>query len=146
MASLFEQYEQATQRCATANSRSVVARTSMENSEPIFKKRRVPLRPPSPVTCAVVSNGQLVLAMANRGILRLDLMRPEEQEEIDLAKYTEQRSKLQDLFLDFTGNHLLITIVGNDGKTSLDVFYLNRSSKKPKSSGKMKVSKSLLIT
>lgn len=111
------------------------------------------------------SNGHLVMALANKTILRMNLGRPDSQEgqwsrhlavqylqvwvtgyrflaEIDLTKAigeSASQAKIKKLFLDFTGNHLLISVVTKDGEMPLEVLYLNRKSKKLRSANKMKV-------
>ena len=44
---------------------------------PIFTKQKVNFQPTSPITHLVAANNQLVVAMANKTLLRIDLLRPD---------------------------------------------------------------------
>ena len=44
---------------------------------PIFTKQKVNFQPTSPITHLVVANNQLVVALANKTLLRIDLLHPE---------------------------------------------------------------------
>ncbi|GAB6018607.1 Vacuolar protein sorting-associated protein 18 like protein [Chamberlinius hualienensis] len=152
MAGLFDQYEQAAQKSAdfftTARNpkperlATNLISLAVEDNEPIFNRRRINFKPPSPITCMTARNGLLVLSMMNKVILRLNLTQHDPTpDEIDLLKSSGNQylqAKVRRLFLDFTGNHLLIAITGRDGESPVDLVYLHKNSKKPKSIIKMK--------
>nr|XP_006811890.1 PREDICTED: vacuolar protein sorting-associated protein 18 homolog [Saccoglossus kowalevskii] len=101
-----------------------------EDDTPIFNKQRINFTPPSQVTHLVVNNNMLVIAMAKNIILRIDLERPENPDEVEVSRNTED--SIHQLFLDHNGRHLIISM------ESQDVLYLSRSSKKPRQLTKMK--------
>ncbi|XP_033107072.1 vacuolar protein sorting-associated protein 18 homolog [Anneissia japonica] len=143
MASLLEQYEQATARAAS----SVPVRANKTNNEPIssgfvtarlepeevriFNKQRVNFKPEKPITMLTVNNNILVMAMTNNKILRIDLEHPDQPDDIDLTKNPDD--KVHKIFLDPNGRHLIISM-----QNSQDVYYLSKHSKKAKPIQKMK--------
>ncbi|XP_077978049.1 vacuolar protein sorting-associated protein 18 homolog isoform X1 [Glandiceps talaboti] len=141
MASLFDQYEQASARSTSSTQNFargnvpepivtgyVNART--EDDSPIFVKQKINFRPPSPVTHMVVSNNMLVIAMGRNVILRFDLEHPDNPDEVEISRNADD--KIHKLFLDPNGRHLIVSM------ESQDVLYLSRSSKKPRQLTKMK--------
>ena len=72
----------------------------------------------------VVSNNRLVMALANGHIIRLDLDRPEDLEDIPVVP--KKAEDIYKIHLDPTGNHLLISMVNED------VYYLHSSQNKPR--------------
>lgn len=148
MASLFEQYEQAAQKAANLSSSSQISRPPLstsgfinakfEDDVPIFKKQRTDIRPPDLITHMAVSNSQLVLAIANKTIFRLDMQHPEKPDEVDISEKAFG-AKVRHLFLDPSGHHLLISLATKDGDPNIDnSIYLSRMSKKAKVGNKMK--------
>ncbi|XP_071954720.1 vacuolar protein sorting-associated protein 18 homolog [Antedon mediterranea] len=143
MASLLEQYEQATARAAS----SVPVRANKTSNEPIssgfvtarlepeevriFNKQRVNFKPEKPITMLTVNNNILVMAMTNNKLLRIDLEHPDQPDDIDVTKNSDDQ--VHKIFLDPNGRHLVVSM-----KTSQDVFYLSKNSKKAKPIQKMK--------
>ncbi|XP_076043113.1 vacuolar protein sorting-associated protein 18 dor [Oratosquilla oratoria] len=143
MASIFDQYESQQQSSGpTSLSQSILGTTTfmnlkLEDESAIFSKLRVSYPPPHPVTHLVVSNNHLVLAMANKELIKIDLQQPNLLEEVDLSKLALQ-AKIHKVFLDPTGQHILVSISSKDGSTAVDTIYLPWSNGKPKSTSKLK--------
>ncbi|KAI0114982.1 Pep3/Vps18/deep orange family-domain-containing protein [Daldinia grandis] len=75
---------------------------------------------------AQVANNVLVLALSNGRILRIDLNRPEDIDDIDLPKRVSEVGTIRRMFLDPTASHLLIC-------TSLaENYYLHTQSRQPR--------------
>ena len=105
---------------------------------PIFSKTRVDFTPKHPLTHLVVANNNIVMAMANKTLIRIDREsgggRPEE---IDLTK-TVSAAKISSLFLDPTGSHLLIACKPTDVEGAPELYYLPKCWSKPKPCTKFK--------
>ncbi|XP_064080342.1 vacuolar protein sorting-associated protein 18 homolog [Macrobrachium nipponense] len=143
MATIFDQYESQSQGTGVCLRDSILGTTAFKNQKleeeaAIFLlDRRVNFSPPHPITHLVVSNHHLVLAMANKTLIRINLSNPNNLEEIDICKLALQ-AKIYNIFLDPTGQHLLISIVSKDGVTPVDTLYLPLRTNKPKSTYKLK--------
>ncbi|KAI0887216.1 Pep3/Vps18/deep orange family-domain-containing protein [Annulohypoxylon maeteangense] len=75
---------------------------------------------------AQVANNVLVLALSNGRILRIDLNRPEDIDDIDLPKRVSEVGIIRRMFLDPTASHLLIcTSLGEN-------YYLHTQSRQPR--------------
>ncbi|GAP86433.1 putative vacuolar membrane protein pep3 protein [Rosellinia necatrix] len=75
---------------------------------------------------AQVANNVLVLALSNGRILRIDLNRPEDIDDIDLPKRVSEVGVISRMFLDPTASHLLIcTSLGEN-------YYLHTQSRQPR--------------
>ncbi|KAI0841567.1 Pep3/Vps18/deep orange family-domain-containing protein [Hypoxylon sp. FL0890] len=75
---------------------------------------------------AQVANNVLVLALSNGRILRIDLNRPEDIDDIDLPKRVSEVGIIRRMFLDPTASHLLIcTTLGEN-------YYLHTQSRQPR--------------
>jgi len=99
---------------------------------PIFSKTRVDFTPTHPLTHLVVANNNIVMAMANRTLIRIDREHgPGRQDEIDLTK-TISGAKISALFLDPTGTHLLISLKSNDVDVQPELYYLHKKWTKPR--------------
>lgn len=112
-----------------------------EPDEPIFKKVKKNLTISEKVTHVALSNKNLYVAVAdalcsNGTLLRIDLS-TSQQEQISLTKYINT-SRLSNLFIDPTGNHLLLTFVPNNNKDSPELYYLPRKFNKLKSTTKFR--------
>jgi hypothetical protein len=57
----------------------------LEEEPPIFSKKKVNFSPTDRVTHLAVSNELLVLAMANKVLLRIDLQQPDKHEGNDVS-------------------------------------------------------------
>jgi len=95
---------------------------------PIFDVQRVDLQFPvaADFVAAQVANNVLMLALANGLILRIDLNRPQDVDDIHLPKKTSEVGVIRRMFLDPTASHLIIcTALGEN-------FYLHSQSQKPR--------------
>lgn len=147
MATLFDQYESLQQGTMGGPKQSILGTTAFKNQKleeeaAIFlKDRQVNFHPTHPITHLVVASHHLVLAMANKRLIRINLLNPgassQEEQEVDISKFALQ-ARIHNIFLDPTGQHLLISIVSRDGTTPVDTLYLPLRSNKPKSTGKLK--------
>ncbi|CAJ2510142.1 Uu.00g060420.m01.CDS01 [Anthostomella pinea] len=99
-----------------------------EESLPIFDVERVQLQfsIAADFVAAQVANNVLVLALSNGRILRIDLNRPEDIDDIDLPKRVSEVGVIRRMFLDPTASHLLIcTTLGEN-------YYLHTQSRQPR--------------
>lgn len=81
---------------------------------------------------AQVANNVLVLALSNGRILRIDLNRPEDIDDIDLPKRPSEVGVIRRMFLDPTASHLLIcTSLGEN-------YYMHSQSRQPRPLGRLK--------
>ncbi|KAI0526583.1 vacuolar protein sorting protein-like protein DigA [Xylaria bambusicola] len=81
---------------------------------------------------AQVANNVLVLALSNGRILRIDLNRPEDIDDIDLPKRASEVGVISRMFLDPTASHLLIcTSLGEN-------YYLHTQSRQPRPLGRLR--------
>ncbi|CAG9766632.1 unnamed protein product [Ceutorhynchus assimilis] len=142
MTSLFDQFEQASFRTKN-NNLSTADLTNLgyidmtlQQDIPIFTKSKRDFTPLDKITHVAIANKYLVVAMANNDLLRMNLNNPSERSEIKLAKYTQ--SKLTNLFLDPTANHLFLTFVPRKPSEIPELMYLARKSDKIKSSTKFR--------
>ena len=105
-----------------------------EEARPIFELRRFSTRTElktKKLLQAAVSNGKLVMALNNNHIIRFDIAEQDVFEDIALAK-PEEPHAIHKIFLDPTGNHMLINMGTEDN------LYLHSSMKKPKTIPKLK--------
>jgi len=103
---------------------------------PIFSKTRVQYNPTYPLTHLVAANNNIVMAMANKTLIRIDSEHGK-QEEIDLTK-TISSAKISALFLDPTGTHLLISLKSNDVDVQPELYYLHKKWSKPRPCSKFR--------
>ncbi|KAK3380016.1 putative vacuolar protein sorting-associated protein [Lasiosphaeria ovina] len=87
-----------------------VADLAGEAALPIFDVERVQLQFPiaADFVAAQVANNVLVLALSNGRILRIDLNRPEDIDDIDLPKKPAEVGVIRRMFLDPTASHLIV--------------------------------------
>ena len=108
---------------------------------PIFSKTRVDFTPKHPLTHLVVANNNIVMAMANKTLIRIDRSGAGGsgggQEELDLTK-TVAGGKISSPFLDPTGCHLLIACKPTDVEGSPELYYLPKCWTKPRPCVKFK--------
>ncbi|CAK7564100.1 MAG: tethering complex subunit [Sporothrix epigloea] len=107
---------------------STVSGIADENGLPIFDVQRVQLQfaIAANFVAAQVANNVLVLALSNGRILRIDLNRPEDIDDIDLPKRPAEIGVIQRLFLDPTASHLII------GTSLGEHYYLHSQSRNPR--------------
>ncbi|XP_077526342.1 vacuolar protein sorting-associated protein 18 dor [Haemaphysalis longicornis] len=151
MSSLFDQYEEVTSqsagylgsagRTAFPELTTGYINASLEVEAPIFKKTRITFTPQCPITHLVVSNQILVLAMANKCLLRIPIVTPNNPHEVDLSRSLGDKghaAKIHQLFLDPMGRHLVVSVVHSDGEVSFDNCYLHQTAPKAQSLAKLK--------
>ncbi|UKZ81298.1 hypothetical protein TrVFT333_009070 [Trichoderma virens FT-333] len=95
---------------------------------PIFTIERVQLQfsIAADFAAAQVANNVIILALSNGRILRIDLNRPEDIDDIDLPKKPSEIGIIRRMFLDPTASHLLVcTSLGEN-------YYLHSQSKQPR--------------
>ncbi|KAI1282464.1 vacuolar protein sorting protein-like protein DigA [Xylaria sp. FL0933] len=81
---------------------------------------------------AQVANNVLVLALSNGRILRIDLNKPEDIDDIDLPKRVSEVGVISRMFLDPTASHLLVcTSLGEN-------YYLHTQSRQPRPLGRLR--------
>ncbi|OTA66462.1 hypothetical protein K449DRAFT_390893 [Hypoxylon sp. EC38] len=100
----------------------------VDGSLPIFDVEPVQLQfsIAADFVAAQVANNVLVLALSNGRILRIDLNRPEDIDDIDLPKRVSEVGIIRRMFLDPTASHLLIcTTLGEN-------YYLHTQSRQPR--------------
>ncbi|GJQ72360.1 dor [Trypoxylus dichotomus] len=141
MTSMFDQFEQPSQSIGndalSAAEMSALGFIQMkEPDEPIFKKIKKNLTIPDKITHVALSNKYLFVASSGGILLRINLSNSD-QEEISLTKYTSS-GRLTNLFVDPTGNHLLLTFTPNNVKDSPELYYLPRRPNKLKSTTKFR--------
>ncbi|KAI1816034.1 vacuolar protein sorting protein-like protein DigA [Poronia punctata] len=99
-----------------------------EQSLPIFDIEPVQLQfsIAADFVASQVANNVLVLALSNGRILRIDLNRPEDIDDIDLPKRVSEVGIISRMFLDPTASHLIIcTSLGEN-------YYLHTQSRQPR--------------
>uniref|UniRef100_G1NF65 Vacuolar protein sorting-associated protein 18 homolog n=1 Tax=Meleagris gallopavo TaxID=9103 RepID=G1NF65_MELGA len=130
MASILDEYEDSLYRSASVQqSRASVGiphsgyvNARLEKETPIFNKQRIDFAPPEKINSLVVSSNQLCMSLGKDTLLRIDLGKPDEPNQVELGRKDE--AKVYKMFLDHTGSHLLIAL--NTG----ECLYLNRSVQK----------------
>ncbi|TLD32730.1 hypothetical protein PspLS_00414, partial [Pyricularia sp. CBS 133598] len=95
---------------------------------PIFDVERVSLEfsIAADFVAAQVANNVLVLALSNGRILRIDLNRPQDIDDIDLPKKPSEVGVTRRMFLDPTASHLIICTTQGEN------YYLHSQSRQPR--------------
>ncbi|KAB5570153.1 putative vacuolar protein sorting-associated protein [Coniochaeta sp. 2T2.1] len=95
---------------------------------PIFDVERVQLQfsIAADFVAAQVANNVLVIALSNGRILRIDLNRPEDIDDIDLPKKPSEIGIIRRMFLDPTASHLIICTSGGEN------YYLHSQARQPR--------------
>ncbi|POR31351.1 Vacuolar protein sorting-associated protein [Tolypocladium paradoxum] len=107
---------------------------ALDDDLPIFTVERVQLQfsIAADFVAAQVANNVIILALSNGRILRIDLNRPEDIDDIDLPKKTSEVGVIRRMFLDPTASHLLVgTALGEN-------YYLHSQSKQPRPLGRLR--------
>lgn len=99
--------------------------------EPIFQLAQVGYDPGKLIDM-VVANNIVVMACSNGKLAKIDLNAPDKVEEVDVLRRGEQGSNIRRIFMDPTGNHVLISMDNEEN------FYFHTSSKKPRALQKLK--------
>lgn len=157
MTSLFDQYEQESQRSRPPVPSSVpdmgvgmgYIDLNVEDDVPIFAKQTVNFKPTHRVTHLAVNNEVLVLTMANSQLLRINFQKSPKAadskasqgpqvEEITIPS-SSQYLKLIGLYLDPTGSHVLLSMARRgDQTTASELLYLGANSNKIKQTSKFR--------
>ncbi|XP_033893676.2 vacuolar protein sorting-associated protein 18 homolog [Acipenser ruthenus] len=143
MASILDEYEDSqiirhpTQQQHTRLSASNIGITHsgfvnarLEEEKPIFNKQRIDFSPPEKINHFAVCNNQLCMSLGKDTLLRIDLGKPDQPNQIELGRKDD--AKVHKLFLDPTGSHLLISLNTNE------CLYLNRNTQKVRSLSRWK--------
>ncbi|KAI6376527.1 hypothetical protein MCOR25_002739 [Pyricularia grisea] len=95
---------------------------------PIFDVERVSLEfsIAADFVAAQVANNVLVLALSNGRILRIDLNRPQDIDDIDVPKKPSEVGVTRRMFLDPTASHLIICTTQGEN------YYLHSQSRQPR--------------
>uniref|UniRef100_A0A6Q2X5J0 Vacuolar protein sorting-associated protein 18 homolog n=1 Tax=Esox lucius TaxID=8010 RepID=A0A6Q2X5J0_ESOLU len=137
MASILDEYEdsqnrrhpvQHSSRLAAANigiTHSGFVNVRLEEEKPIFNKQRIDFTPPEKINHFAVCNNQLCMSLGKDTLLRIDLAKPDQPNQIELGR--KEDSKVHKLFLDPTGSHLVISL------STSECLYLNRNTQKVRS-------------
>ncbi|KAF2093954.1 hypothetical protein NA57DRAFT_47713 [Rhizodiscina lignyota] len=105
-----------------------------ETTLPVFNVERVSLQfnISADFVAAQVANNVLVLALSSGRVLRIDLERPGDVDDIDLPKRPSEIGIIRRMFMDPTASHLLITT------TLAETYYLHTQSRTPKPLARLK--------
>ncbi|XP_076873703.1 vacuolar protein sorting-associated protein 18 homolog [Brachyhypopomus gauderio] len=136
MASILDEYEDSQiirnpvqSRMCAANmigiTHSGFVNVRLEEEKPIFNKQRIDFSPPEKINHFAVCNNQLCMSLGKDTLLRIDLGKPDQPNQIELGRKDD--SKVHKLFLDPTGSHLVISL------TTSECVYLNRNTQKVRS-------------
>ncbi|XP_055714077.1 vacuolar protein sorting-associated protein 18 homolog isoform X2 [Phlebotomus papatasi] len=139
MTSMFDQYNKTLKRDeSSSKSSAVVTPTSsgyisvrMSQEAPIFSKLKMNISMPHVINHLTVSNGWLMLVMANNVVFRMQLVDINRSDEVPLEKYMAGQ-EIARVFLDPLGAHLLIALVPKSTQFVPELLYLHRSQSKPK--------------
>ncbi|KAM8920736.1 vacuolar protein sorting-associated protein 18 homolog [Pelodytes ibericus] len=129
MASILEEYEDSLSRSHVTNQNrapdirhSGYINARLERETPIFSKQRIDFTPPENINSLVVCSNQLCMSLGKETILRIDLVKADQPNQVDLGRKDD--SRVHKLFLDPTGSHLVIAL------TTSECLYLNRNVQK----------------
>ncbi|XP_072541366.1 vacuolar protein sorting-associated protein 18 homolog [Salminus brasiliensis] len=137
MASILDEYEDSqiirhpvqSSRMSASNligiTHSGFVNVRLEEEKPIFNKQRIDFSPPEKINHFAVCNNQLCMSLGKDTLLRIDLGKPDQPNQIELGRKDD--SKVHKLFLDPTGSHLVISLTTNE------CVYLNRNTQKVRS-------------
>uniref|UniRef100_A0A4W5PWN4 Vacuolar protein sorting-associated protein 18 homolog n=1 Tax=Hucho hucho TaxID=62062 RepID=A0A4W5PWN4_9TELE len=124
MSSILDEYEDSQNtRHPVQHSRFVNVR--LEEEKPIFNKQRIDFSPPEKINHFAVCNNQLCMSLGKDTLLRIDLAKPDQPNQIELGRKDD--SRVHKLFLDPTGSHLVISL------STSECLYLNRNTQKVRS-------------
>ncbi|XP_038597125.1 vacuolar protein sorting-associated protein 18 homolog [Tachyglossus aculeatus] len=130
MASILDEYEDSLWRPAVVPPgppalgipHSGFVTAQLEKEAPIFTKQRIDFTPPERITSLVVSCNQLCMSLGRDTLLRIDLGKANEPNQLELGRKDE--AKVHKMFLDPTGSHLLVAL------SSAEVLYVHRGGPK----------------
>ncbi|XP_066154663.1 vacuolar protein sorting-associated protein 18 homolog isoform X1 [Euwallacea fornicatus] len=138
MTSMFDQFEQSVKPKSSSELTNLgYIDMALENDTPIFAKSKKDFSPSDKITHVAIANKYMIIAMANNLLFRMNLHNSSERSEISLAKFTQ--NKLTNIFLDPTGNHLLLTFAPKTKPHEApELMYLSRKSDKIKLCNKLR--------
>ncbi|KAG7209765.1 hypothetical protein KM043_011388 [Ampulex compressa] len=146
MTSMFDQYEQASQRSKQVHAPPIrpdistagFIQMKLQDDGPIFTKQKVNFLPSNKITHLTVSGNMIVISMTNNILLRIDMKQPDKVEEIDISKYATGM-RMSGLFMDPLGHHVLMALIPkSQDNPSAELFYLHRKTRKLKQASKFK--------
>jgi len=140
MTSIVDKYEASTTRTqssyrsnrstSTSSSTDILKSSALKTDEiPIFTKSKINFRPPQAITHLTICNNMLCMVMSDASLMRINLKKPDDVDEIELGRNGEEVYKV---YLDPTGRFLLIVF------TNEETSFLSFNSKKPKTLHKLK--------
>lgn len=97
----------------------------------IFRKQKMNISLPANINFLSVSNDNIAILMSAHLLFRMNMNRPDSQSDVSLEKHIIGQ-RVSRMFLDPTGNHLLLSLVPKSSGYSAELMYLNRNSNKPK--------------
>lgn len=97
----------------------------------IFRKQKMNISLPSSISFLSVSNDNIAILMSAHLLFRMNMSRPDSQSDVSLEKFIIGQ-RVSRMFLDPTGNHLLLSLVPKSSGYSAELMYINRNSNKPK--------------
>ncbi|KAL4656442.1 vacuolar protein sorting-associated protein 18-like [Arapaima gigas] len=142
MASILDEYEDSQNTARPSQQRSRFSASNigiahsgfvnarLEEEKPIFNKQRIDFSPPEKINHMAVCNNQLCMSLGRDTLLRIDLGKPDQPNQIELGR--KDQSSVYKLFLDPTGSHLVISL------STSDCLYLNRNTQKVRSLSRWK--------
>uniref|UniRef100_H2ZFS1 Vacuolar protein sorting-associated protein 18 homolog n=1 Tax=Ciona savignyi TaxID=51511 RepID=H2ZFS1_CIOSA len=141
MASILDQYEATMSRSSTSERNSArpnigsnissnpmepVASgyiSTTEDQTPIFNKSKINFKPQEPISHMAICNNMLCMVMSGHLLLRINLLHPDNVDEVEIARGDD---KVYKLYFDPTGRFVLLTL------TSEETIFLTPNSRKPK--------------
>ncbi|MEE6527590.1 hypothetical protein FKM82_029069, partial [Ascaphus truei] len=73
----------------------------LEKETPIFNKQRIDFTPPENINSLVVCSNQLCMSLGRETLLRIDLVKADQPNQVDLGRKDDVR--VHKMFLDPTG-------------------------------------------
>ncbi|CAG0902888.1 unnamed protein product, partial [Darwinula stevensoni] len=109
----------------------------LEEEPPIFNKHKADFDTSHNITHLVAGSDHLVIALASKVLRKVDASRKEKQEaerpgEVDVSKQCGPSGTISGVYIDPTGNHILVTVSRRDQQNSCDTYYLHWKSNKLK--------------
>lgn len=97
----------------------------------IFRKQKMNISLPANINFINVANDNIAILMSAHLLFRMNMTRADTQTDVSLEKFIVGQ-RVSRMFLDPTGNHLLLSLVPKSSGYSSELMYLNRNSNKPK--------------
>nr|XP_018899049.1 PREDICTED: vacuolar protein sorting-associated protein 18 homolog isoform X1 [Bemisia tabaci] len=149
MTSIFDQFEQTSQRNPSPSvmtrapilpelSASDYVNIALQEEKPMFTKQKVNFLPTKRITHMAVCNELVVIVMANTTLLYKSLKDPDNPKEKDLTKDIMQ-ARLGRIFLDVSGNHLLLSLLPRLPNGEHELLYFNLISSENKSPSRLQL-------